>query len=117
MLRETPLVMMPLAVGRCPLSRRAEWRSVRDSRSMAAPDSPDLPVLWRTKLRSTLAGIDHAEQVAHCVDSGLIGIGWRIDEMTSGTSLDVVCQTIEDNPNEGWGRSAAQTVGRRTSAR
>lgn len=71
-----------------------------------------LPVLWRTKLRSTVPGIDHGEQVAHCVDSGLIGIGWRIDDLSAGTPLDVVCQTIEDNPADGWGRGAAQTVRR-----
>jgi len=72
----------------------------------------DLSLLWRTKLRSTVPGIDHAEQVAHCLDRGLIGIGWRIDELAAGTPLDVVCQTIEDEPAKGWGRAAAQTVRR-----
>ncbi len=67
----------------------------------------DLPVLWRTKLRSTVPGIDHAEQVAHCLHRGLIGIGWRIDELAPGTPLEVVCQTIEDETAEGWGRAAA----------
>ena len=63
-------------------------------------------------MRSTVPGIDHAEQVAHCLDRGLIGIGWRIDDLPVGTPLDVVCQTIEDEPAEGWGRAAAQTVRR-----
>lgn len=75
-------------------------------------DPAHAPILWRTKLRSTVPDIDHAEQVAHCVDSGLIGIGWRLDELPIGTPLEVVCQTIEDNPAEGWGRRAAQTVRR-----
>ena len=85
---------------------------MRDCPPVAVPDPSELPVLWRTKLRSSVPGIDHGEQVAHCVDRGLIGIGWRIDELASGTPLEVVCQTIEDNPAEGWGRGAAQTVRR-----
>jgi hypothetical protein len=79
---------------------------------VTVPNPSELPVLWRTKLRSTVPDIDHAEQVAHCVDGGLIGIGWRLDELPVGTPLEVVCQTIEDNPAEGWGRRAAQTVRR-----
>ncbi len=70
-----------------------------------------LPILWRTKLRSTEHD-DWSAQVAHCTEGGLVGIGWRIDELPSGTSLDVVVQTIEDDPKPGWGRQAAQTVRR-----
>lgn len=69
-----------------------------------------LPVLWRTKLRSTLEGVDHAAQVDHCVLGGLIGIGWRMDELGPDTTLDAACKRIEDTP--GWGRPAAQTVRR-----
>lgn len=67
-------------------------------------------MLWRTKLRSTLEGIDHAEQVDHCVRGGLIGIGWRMDELGPAASIDDACDRIENTP--GWGRVAAQTVRR-----
>lgn len=79
---------------------------------MLLPDSADSPMLWRTKLRSTLPGVDHAAQVAHCIDRGLIGIGWRIDELTSGASLDAVTEVIEDTDWDGWGPAAANTVRR-----
>jgi hypothetical protein len=74
------------------------------------PEAAAMPVLWRTKLRSSLAGIDHAEQVEHCIRGGLIGIGWRMDELAPNVTLDVACKRIEDTP--GWGRTAAQTVHR-----
>lgn len=79
---------------------------------MPSADPDELPVIWRTKLRSTVPGIAHDQQVAHCLDGGLIGIGWRIDELAGGTQLEKVLQTIEDNPEPGWGRTAAQTVRR-----
>lgn len=82
------------------------------SEHMAVPMPTELPVLWRTKLRSTVPGIDHREQVAHCLDHELVGIGWRIDDLAAGSSLEAVCQWIENNPAEGWGRTAAQTVRR-----
>jgi hypothetical protein len=71
-----------------------------------------LPMVWWTKLRSTLPGVDHTAQVAHCVEGGLIGIGWRLDELAPGTSLDVMVATIGAKSEAGWGRTAAQTVHR-----
>lgn len=79
---------------------------------MADVKPAPLPVLWRTKLRSTVPGIDHAAQVQHCLDRGLVGIGWRIDDLAPGTSLEDVCQWIESCPDAGWGRTAAQIVRR-----
>ncbi len=76
---------------------------------MAAARDP-LPALWRTKLRSTLPGVDHAAQVDHCVRGRLIGIGWRMDGLGPDTPLDVACKRIEDTA--GWGRTPAQTVRR-----
>lgn len=77
------------------------------------PDADNLPVLWRTKLRSTVPGIDHERQVAHCVDGGLVGIGWRLDQVPDGASLDLVTKTIEElGAENGGGRQAAQTVER-----
>jgi hypothetical protein len=70
------------------------------------------PVLWRTKLRSTLPGIDHAKQVAHCLQRGVVGIGWGLDDLPTGTTLDLVCETIEKRDELGWGRTAARTVRR-----
>lgn len=67
-------------------------------------------MLWRTKLRSTLEGIDHAAQVDHCVHGGLIGIGWRMDELGPKTSLEEACKRVEETP--GWGRVPAQTIRR-----
>lgn len=69
-----------------------------------------LPTLWRTKLRSTLPGISHEAQVQHCLDNELVGIGWRIDHLPDGTSLEEVCTWIENR--DGWGRTSAQIVRR-----
>jgi hypothetical protein len=68
--------------------------------------------MWRTKLRSTVPGVDHTAQVAHCVEGGVIGIGWRLDELAPGTSLEVVVEMIEKKSEPGWGRRAAQAVHR-----
>ncbi len=70
---------------------------------------PKLPTLWRTKLRSTLH-TNHAAQEQHCRDRGLIGIGWRMDELPAAASLDLACQAIEER--EGWGRKPAAIVRR-----
>jgi hypothetical protein len=69
-----------------------------------------LSVLWRTKLRSSLPGVDHAEQVEHCIRGGLIGIGWRMDGLGPETTLDEACERIESTP--GWGKEPADTVRR-----
>lgn len=79
---------------------------------MNEADALELPTVWRTKLRSTVPRVNHTAQVAHCVEGGLIGIGWRLDELAPGTSLDVVVATIEAKSEVGWGRTAAQTVHR-----
>lgn len=77
---------------------------------MITPVAGNLPTLWRTKLRSTLEGVDHAAQVQHCLDNRLVGIGWRIDDLVDGASLDEVCEWIENY--EDWGRTPAQIVRR-----
>lgn len=71
-----------------------------------------IPTLWRTKLRSTLDGVDHASQVQHCCERDLIGIGWGIDELDDGATLEEVCAAIKTRPWEGWGSRAAHTVRR-----
>lgn len=79
---------------------------------MTALDLAHAPTLWRTKLRSTVPGVDHAAQVAHCLDHELVGIGWRIDELPNHTPLEQVSNWIENRSDPGWGRTSAQTVRR-----
>lgn len=69
-------------------------------------------MLWRTKLRSSLAHVDHAAQVEHCIRGRLVGIGWRMDELTPDTTLETAVKSIEDKHEPGWGRPAALTVRR-----
>lgn len=87
-------------------------RGACESSAVQRLPTQDLPVLWRTKLRSSLAHVDHAKQVEHCVKHKLIGIGWGIHELPDGTPLDMVLQTIESGSTEGWGRGAARIVRR-----
>jgi hypothetical protein len=54
--------------------------------------------------------VSHAEQVQHCLDNQLVGIGWRIDELLDGASLEDVCAWIENHDD--WGRTPAQIVRR-----
>lgn len=79
---------------------------------MSAAQGSALPTVWRTKLRSTVPGIDHASQVQHCLDCNLIGIGWRIDDLPADASLAFTVDWIENESADGWGRRAAQTVRR-----
>jgi len=74
----------------------------------------DLPVIWRTKLRSTRPHppVDHAEQVAHCLKKELIGIGWGHEGLPHGASTDAVLSAIEASNEDGWGRRAALIVRR-----
>lgn len=78
------------------------------------PDAVELPVVWRTKLRSTRPDppVDWAQQVAHCVDSGLIGIGWGLDDLNNGAPLEHVLAAIEARTDDGWGPRAARIVRR-----
>lgn len=46
------------------------------------------------------------------MERGIIGIGWRMDELPEDTPLATVVQAIEDRNEPGWGRAAAQTVRR-----
>ncbi len=46
---------------------------------------------------------DVAAQVQHCLDRGLVGIGWRIDGLAPDTWLEDVCRWIENCPEDGWG--------------
>lgn len=77
-------------------------------------DNDQLPVVWRTKLRSTRPDppVDHSKQVEHCLRSGLIGIGWGLDELPDRTPTDVVLEAIEQKAEEGWGGRAARIVRR-----
>src|SRR5690348_13847830 len=78
-------------------------------------ETQELPVVWRTKLRSTRPEppVDHAEQVAHCVRSGLIGIGWGVPSVPHGASTEDVIHAIEAKEDEeGWGPRAARIVRR-----
>lgn len=68
------------------------------------------PVIWRTKLRSLKPGVVHSDQVAHCIDRGLVGIGWGVEELPSGTPLADVLAAIRSKDERGWGRQAASTV-------
>ncbi len=75
---------------------------------------PELPILWRTKLRSTRPDppVVHSEQVAHCVRSGLIGIGWGLQELPDGAPLEDVLDAIRNRDEEGWRNRSALTVRR-----
>lgn len=72
--------------------------------------SVDPPVIWRTKLRSQLPGVDHAKQFAYCVDGGRVGIGWRVEGLPTGASLAEVVSAIRATELRGWGSQAASTV-------
>ena len=73
-----------------------------------------LPVVWRTKLRSTRPHppVDHAKQVAHCLEHGLIGIGWGPDDLADGAPLELVLATIDGKAEDGWGPRARRIVQR-----
>lgn len=75
------------------------------------PERP-LPTIWRTKLRSTLEGVDHTEQVEHCLKKKLIGIGWGPPDLPTGSSLEKVTQFIESCDLDGWTKNGAHTVRR-----
>jgi hypothetical protein len=78
----------------------------------AKTDDPtaEPPIIWRTKLRSLKEGVRHEDQVAHCFDEGVVGIGWGIEELRSGASLATVLGAIKAKDEKGWGRQAASTV-------
>ena len=71
----------------------------------------DPPVVWRTKLRSTLHN-DYARQVSHCIERKLIGIGWGIESLPSRSRMVVVFDAIENNPEHGWGKRSLSIVRR-----
>ncbi len=68
------------------------------------------PIIWRTKMRSLKPGVDIAGQVDYCLDGGLVGIGWGIDELPSGAPLAEVLAAIRKTEIRGWGAQAASTV-------
>jgi hypothetical protein len=61
-------------------------------------------------MRSLKPGVDHAEQVAHCLEGDRIAIGWGIESLPSGSCLADVLVAIEKAEEPGWGRQAASTV-------
>jgi hypothetical protein len=68
------------------------------------------PTIWRTKLRSLKPGVDHQEQVDHNFNDGLVGIGWGIEELSDGASLEDMLAAIGSQP--GWTKDAVHTVRR-----
>ncbi len=54
---------------------------------VASNPTLDPPIIWRTKLRSLKPGVDHAKQVAYCIDGGRVGIGWGIEFETTRAHL------------------------------
>lgn len=77
---------------------------------MSSGEQSELPTIWRTKMRSLKEGVDHAKQVAYCLQGGLVGIGWGVAELSSGAALADVLNAIASNNEKGWGRQAASTV-------
>lgn len=77
---------------------------------VASNPTLDPPIIWRTKLRSLKPGVDHAKQVAYCIDGGRVGIGWGIEDLPSGSPLADVVAAIRAKDVSGWGRQAASTV-------
>lgn len=75
---------------------------------------PDLlenpPTIWRTKLRSKKDDVNHAAQVAYCIEGGRVGIGWGIEELSTGTGLARVVAAIRASDRPTWGPRAASTV-------
>jgi hypothetical protein len=70
------------------------------------------PVVWRTKLRSSIEGVDWSQQVQHCLDNGLVGIGWDRGDLPATTTLDEMFNLISGEESPGWGVRAAQCVRR-----
>jgi hypothetical protein len=73
-------------------------------------DAVLMPTIWRTKLRSLKPGVDHQEQVDHNFDDGIVGIGWGIEGLPDGASLDDVLAAIDAEPD--WTKAAVHTVRR-----
>jgi hypothetical protein len=73
-------------------------------------DAVSVPTIWRTKLRSLKPGVDHQEQVDHNFDDGIVGIGWGIEGLPDGASLDDVLAAIDAEPD--WTKDAVHTVRR-----
>ena len=71
---------------------------------------PELPIIWRTKMRSLKPGVNIARQVDNSLDGGLVGIGWGIEGLQSGAPLTDVLTAIRETDLPGWGAQAASTV-------
>jgi hypothetical protein len=74
------------------------------------PASDELPIIWRTKMRSLKPGVDIGAQVDYSLDGGLVGIGWGIEGLQSGAPLADVLAAIGETELRGWGAQAASTV-------
>lgn len=59
-----------------------------------------------------MPGVVHSEQVEHCLERGIIGIGWRMDELPDDAPLTTVVHAIKKRTDPGWGPRAAQIVRR-----
>ncbi len=68
------------------------------------------PTIWRTKLRSRKDDVNHAGQVAHCIEGGRVGIGWGVEELPTGTGLARVLAAIRASDRPTWGPRAASTA-------
>ena len=69
------------------------------------------PTIWRTKLRSTLHG-EHTAQVDHCLDGGIVGIGWGHADLPTGASVEQVTQFIKAHDDPDWTDSGIYAVRR-----
>jgi hypothetical protein len=78
---------------------------IADATHFVAP-----PTIWRTKLRSLKPAVDHHKQAAHNFDDGIVGIGWGVESLPDGASLEAVLAAIGSEP--GWTKAAVHTVRR-----
>lgn len=74
---------------------------------MSSSDAVNTPVVWRTKLRSELPQVVHADQVQYCLDNGLIGTGWGLEELPDGAPYDDVLRAVAgQTDSRRWGTAA-----------
>lgn len=75
--------------------------------TLDAGESVGLPVLWRAKVRSELAGVVHADAVEYCWDQNVIGTGWGLEGLPDGAPFDQVYEAVKNRNEPRWGRRTA----------
>lgn len=80
----------------------------------AVTDAASPPTIWRTKLRSLKADVDHEAQVAHNFDEGIVGIGWGVETLPDGVALEEVLAAVSAaiGVQPGWTKDAVHTIRR-----